>query len=273
MNECIVRFSGLDAGYGNLRVLRGLEGTFRPGALTALIGPNGSGKSTLLKTLAGLLPYGGSLTFGTESLGASNIRELARIPRREVGQLIGVVPQEIRMVAPFTVYDAVALGRLPRRGGAENSRRSAREEDRLILEAVARVDLEHLLFREVTRISAGEAQRVLLATVLAQDPPVLLLDEPVSALDPYQTAKVFSLLRQLARSGKTVVVTAHDVNLAITYADVFWALKRPGTEDGEPPSGAPIEELNEKTLERIYGAPFEPYVSSKGAKVWHVRVD
>ena len=178
------------------------------------------------------------------------------------------------MAAPFTVYDAVALGHLPRRGRAANIGGSPREEDRSVLDAVARLDLEPLLFRDVTRISAGEAQRVLLATVLVQDPPLLLLDEPVSALDPHQTARVFSLLRQLARSGKTVVVAAHDVNLSIAYADAFLALKKPG-DGGEDRQmfGAPIEELDESALARIYGAPFDLYVSEKGAKVWHVRVD
>jgi iron complex transport system ATP-binding protein len=176
-----------------------------------------------------------------------------------------MVPQQVRMTAPFTVYDAVALGRLPFQG-------TRAEDDRLILDAIARADLEHLLLRQVTRLSAGEAQRVLLATVLAQNPPVLLLDEPTSALDPGQTARVFALLRRLADSEKTVVAAVHDVNLAVAYADVFFALKR--REDGISwisPAEA-VEKLDGEVLERIYDTPFDSYVSGKGEKVWHVRI-
>jgi iron complex transport system ATP-binding protein len=175
------------------------------------------------------------------------------------------------------VYDAVALGRLPFGGTGD---------DQLILDAIAQTDLEHLMLREVTRLSAGEAQRVLLATVLAQDPPMLLLDEPSSALDPRQTARVFSLLRYLAASGKTVVAAVHDVNLAVAYADAFLALRKPAEKAGKNANGAnkvdedegfpwtaSAEELDEKVLERIYDAPFDSYISHRGAKVWHVRVN
>jgi iron complex transport system ATP-binding protein len=262
-----IRFSELGAGYGTASVLRDFCGAIQPGKLTALIGPNGSGKSTLLRTFAGLLPYKGSLTLeaGPEA------REVFRIPRRELGRLVGMVPQQVRVAAPFTVYDAVALGRLPFGG-------TGPEDDRLILDAIARADLEYLMLRKVTHLSAGEAQRVLLATVLAQDPPVLLLDEPSSALDPRQTTRVFSLLRHLADSGKTVIAAVHDVNLAVVYADVFVALKKSMGEESTRndegfPLTAPVEQLDGDVLNRIYDAPFDPYVSHKGAKVWHVRAN
>jgi iron complex transport system ATP-binding protein len=275
-----IRFSELETGYGATSVLRNFCGVIQPGKLTALIGPNGSGKSTLLRTLAGLLPYKGNLLFET----ASETREVSRIPRREMGRLVGMVPQQARMTAPFTVYDAIALGRLPH----ERGRFGGTEDDRVILEAAARVDVEPLLLRKLTRLSAGEAQRVGLATVLAQDPSVLLLDEPTSAQDPRQTVKVFSLLRQLTDSGKTVIAAVQDVNLAVVYADVFLALKKPAgemsirkttkgeesmRENGSFPLTAPIERLDGEVLEQIYDAPFDPYVSPKGAKVWHVRVN
>ncbi|MDR2178900.1 MAG: ABC transporter ATP-binding protein [Synergistaceae bacterium] len=271
MNNLSIRFSRLEAGYG-IPVFS--EGAVQPGKLTALIGPNGSGKTTLLRTFAGLLPYKGSLTFET----TGEVREVSRIPRREMGLLVGMVPQQVQMAAPFTVYDAVALGRLPHR---------SRGDDRLVLEAAADADVEHLLFRRVTRLSTGEAQRVLLAAVLAQDPSLLLLDEPTSAQDPHQTAKVFSLLKRVAGSGKTVVAAVHDVNLAVVYADVFLALKK--SLEGEMkddvkgemkdvkesgfPLASPVERLDGEVLERIYGVPFDPYVSPKGAKVWHTRVN
>jgi iron complex transport system ATP-binding protein len=148
-------------------------------------------------------------------------------------------------------------------------------DDRIVLDAAAAAGIEHLLFREITRLSGGEAQRVLLATVLVQDPPILLLDEPSSAQDPRQTTRMFSLLRRLAESGKTVVAAVHDVNLAAAFADAFFAMK-----EGEIVFDAPIEELNEDILERVYDASFEPYTPERGEKrektrggrVWHARI-
>ena len=248
-------FSGLFAGYGSVPVLRELRGTIRPGTFTALIGPNGSGKSTFLRALSGLLPYKGNLKLDG--------RELSRIPRRELGRLVGVVPQQVRMAAPFSVYEAIALGRLPHQG---LTTRPSAEDERLILDAASRTDLERLLFHVVTRLSGGETQRVLLATVLAQDPLIFLLDEPSSALDPYQTVKVFSLLRRMAHKGKTVVAAVHDVNLAVAFADVFLGMK-----SGRILFDASVPEMNEAVLEELYETPFESYTSESGGIVWHPR--
>ncbi|MDR3265437.1 MAG: ABC transporter ATP-binding protein [Synergistaceae bacterium] len=260
-------FSDLSAGYDGTPVLRGLRGIIRPGLLTALIGPNGSGKSTFLRALAGLLPFRGTLRLGE--------RDLSRVPRGELGRLVGVVPQQVRMASPFTVHEAVSLGRLPHQG--LTARRSEEDGER-VLNAVARSDVEHLLLRPVTRLSGGETQRVMLATVLAQDPPVMLLDEPASAQDPLRTARVFSLLRDLAAEGRTVIAALHDVNLAVTFADAFLAMK-----DGRIAFDAPIARLDGEILQDIYGAPFEAYLSERenksergnkegGNKRWHVRV-
>jgi iron complex transport system ATP-binding protein len=246
-----IRFSGLDVGYRGRLVLKELNGVICPGTLTALIGPNGSGKSTLLLALSGLLPYNGSLTLGE--------RELSGISRRELGRLVGVVPQQTRMSAPFTVYEVVALGRLP-------YHRVSGEDDRLILEAVERMELERLLFRDVTKLSGGEAQRVSVAAVLAQDPPVMLLDEPASALDPRHTARLFSLLRELAAEGKTIIAVAHDVNLAAAFADFILAVK-----DGKILFSAPAVELDGAVLERVYDTSFEFYTSAVGKRAWHAK--
>jgi len=256
-SETEIRFSGLDVGYGNGLVLSGLKGSVKPGTLTALIGSNGSGKSTLLRAFAGLLPYGGSLML--------NERELSAITRAELGRLVGVVPQHTKITAQFTVYDAVELGRLPHQGLTGTGKPSEADE-RMVMKAVARTELDHLLLRDVSRLSGGEAQRVSVATVLAQDPPVMLLDEPSSALDPRHTAKVFHLLRELADAGKTLVVAAHDVNLAAGFADFFIAMK-----NGKILFDAPVEKLDVHVLEQVYDAPFEPYFSDKGEKAWHTK--
>ena len=144
----------------------------------------------------------------------SYIEKNRSLSRREFGRRVGVVPQQFRTAYPFFVWEVIGMGRLPHRGLF--SRLTGEDEER-IAAAAERMDVAHLLPRRATELSGGEAQRVLLASVLAQDPPVLLLDEPTSALDPNQAARVFSVLRGLAREGKTVVAAAHDLNAAAVF--------------------------------------------------------
>ena len=253
--EIPVEFSGLEVSYGSRSVLREISGVFRPGTLTALIGPNGSGKSTLLRTCAGLLPYWGSLRLGDE--------EVTVFSRREISRLVGVVPQQVRMTASFTVFDAVSLGHLPHQGLTASGGFSP-EEERQVRDAAVLTDIEDLLLRHVSRLSGGETQQVLLATVLVQNTPVLLLDEPTSALDPRRTIRVFSLLRTLAAKGRTVVAAVHDVNLAVAFADRFLALK-----GGRAIFEASVAELGAEVLEKLYETPFRSYISEKGEIAWH----
>jgi iron complex transport system ATP-binding protein len=193
-------------------------------------------------------------------------RELSGMSRRQVARVVGLVPQQTKMTAQITVYDAVALGRLPHQ---DLTGKLLQEDEKLIQDAVTRTELDGLLLREVSQLSGGEAQRVAVAMVLAQAPSVFLLDEPSSALDPRHTVKVFSLLRSLvgsSQSGKIVVAAVHDVNLAVRFADFFLAMK-----NGKILSGAPVGALDENILEALYDVPFESYVSSKGEKAWHTK--
>ena len=157
------------------------------------------------------------------------------------------------------------MGRLPYRGLF--SRLTGEDEER-IAAAAERMDVAHLLPRRATELSGGEAQRVLLASVLAQDPPVLLLDEPTSALDPNQAARVFSVLRDLAREGKTVVAAAHDLNAALPFSDAFMALR-----DGRLTARGPASGLDKETLKGLYGAEFLPYRSERGDVLWRALAE
>ena len=251
------RFGALTSRYGERAVLDGLDGEIASGCLTALIGPNGSGKSTLLRVLAGLQPYGGTLTLDG--------REARSLSRREFGRRVGVVPQQFRTAYPFSVWEVIGMGRLPHRGLF--SRLTGEDEER-IAAAAERMDVAHLLLRRATELSGGEAQRVLLASVLAQDPPVLLLDEPTSALDPNQAARVFSVLRGLAREGKTVVAAAHDLNAALPFSDAFMALR-----NGRLTARGPASGLDEETLKGLYGAEFLPYRSERGDVLWRALAE
>ena len=250
MNGLGFRVEGLSSGYRGRPVLKDISAEIPAGALTVLIGPNGSGKSTLLRALAGLQPYAGSLAL----TGPKGAREVRGISRREFGRLAGVVPQGFHPAYPFSVWEVIGMGRLPH--GSFLRGRPTPEDDEEILAAARRVGVEALLPRPVTALSGGEAQRVLLACVLAQNPPVFLLDEPTSALDPNQAARVFALLRELAEEGRTVVTVVHDINASLVFADGCLALR-----EGRLLFQGPIDDLNGDVLQALYGTPFLPYHS------------
>ena len=244
--------SDLTSGYGGSEVLRGIDAEISAGSFTALIGPNGSGKSTLLRALAGLQPYGGVLTLDG--------REVRTIQRREFGRIIGVVPQNFRVNYPFSVWEVVCMGRLPRQGLFG---RMSEEDEARVADAARRVGIEGLMSRDATSLSGGEAQRVAMACALAQDTPVLLLDEPTSALDPNQASRVFALLRELADEGRTIIAVVHDVNAVLPFCDRYMALS-----GGVLISRGTAADLNGDVLMSLYGTPFMPYYSERGDAMW-----
>lgn len=248
-----VEFTNLSGGYGETEVIMKISGSVRRGRVTALIGPNGSGKSTLIRMLYGLLPHSGALNLAGRPLRGYSPRELAR--------LVGVVPQYTRFAAEFTVCDVIGFGRLPHRRPFSAI---TAEDERAVFEAAAAVGVEHLLFREIQALSGGERQRVAVATVIAQDPDLLLLDEPSSSLDPSHSVRLFSLLRSLAAEGKTVVASAHDVNIAAAYSDDYIAIR-----DGIIAASGPSADIGTDVLEAIYGTKFYDYRSRTGGISWH----
>ncbi|MCF0247134.1 MAG: ABC transporter ATP-binding protein [Synergistes sp.] len=245
-------FKGLCSGYGSKRIIDNIEGEIAEGRITVLIGPNGCGKSTLLRALGGLGPYEGTLRFKD--------REVRDISRRDFGRLVGFLPQSIAVKAAFTVYEVISLGRLPYHGALEPMKP---EDDEIILESAERAEVGHLLFRTATALSGGERQRVLFAMTLAQRPELFLLDEPTSALDPSHSRSIFSLLRELAASGKSVVAAAHDLNGAISCADDFIALK-----EGKIAAQGPVSMIDGDILKELYGIDFRRYISLEGEVAW-----
>lgn len=199
--------------YAAQPVLRGVSFRVEPGTLTALLGPNGSGKSTVLKHLAGFLPPGRGRV---RVLG----RDVAGLSLRERARLLGFLPQSHVPVFPFRVEEVVLTGRaagitfLPGRKDLEKA-----------AEAMARVGIAHLAGRPYSELSGGERQLVLIARVLAQEPKVFLLDEPLAHLDIANQVRVVRLLKSLAASGLTVLIVMHDPNLALLFADGIVVLK------------------------------------------------
>lgn len=220
-------------------VLRRVSLEVARGEFLTLVGPNGSGKSTLLRLLDRiLLPQEGAIHLLGRALGG--------IPRAELARRIAFVPQDAGMLFPFTVQEVVLMGRSPHSRG----RLFESPEDRRIAEDVMlRMDIAHLAGHAVTALSGGERQRTFIARALAQQPDILLLDEPSAHLDIAHQMEVFGVLRGLRRdTGLTVVSVSHDLNLAAAYSDRV-AMLLCGAITA---AGTPAEVLTEERIREVF---------------------
>lgn len=206
----VARLAGVAAGYGKRAVLRDVELELAPGEQVALLGANGSGKSTLLRVLAGAL----SATAGeVEVFG----RPIESWNRGELARRVTVLPQGMELPHGFRVSEVVALGRIPH---ARSWFATSADDEAAVTRALADADVTELAGRSVDALSGGERQRVLLALALAQEPQLLLLDEPTAHLDVAHQLAFIGLLDRLRRArGLTVVAVLHDLNLAARFAD------------------------------------------------------
>ena len=207
-------------------LLNGINASVRAGELVCLIGPNGIGKSTLIRTLARLqAPLSGSVSIGGD--------ELAHLPASVVARRLGVVLTERVTAEGLTVRQIVALGRYPHTGWL--GRFTAKDAD-AVTWAIEAVGVTHLIERDFQRLSDGERQRVMVARALAQEPDVLILDEPTAFLDVQSRIELLGLLRGLTRTRSlAVVMSTHELELALRIADCVWLV----LPDGTFVSGAP----------------------------------
>jgi iron complex transport system ATP-binding protein len=234
--------SGVEFGYGGAFRLRGASFEVHEGEVMGLVGPNSSGKTTVLRLLSKVhAPDEGEIRFRG--------RRLAGVGRRDLARDVAVVPQEEPLAFPVSVEELVLMGRFPRGGGRlfEGPSDLARAREAMSLAGV--LDLgDHL----VDTLAGGERQRVLLARALAQEPRVLLLDEPTSHLDLLHQRHLVGLLRQLNRErGMTVIFVSHDLNLAGELADRLLLLSAGRVVR----LGPPREVLDQAVLEQAYGCP------------------
>ena len=198
-------------------VLHGLSFDVQPGTITAILGPNGAGKTTLLHLMLGLMhPAGGSIELAG--------RPLHSYSRRALSQWIGLVPQREHAAFDYSVLEYILMGRAPYLGILEQP---SAADYQAAAEALRTLDLTALQNRPVTGLSGGELQLVLMARALAQQPRVLLLDEPTSHLDLGNKFRILNIIRDLARSGVTVLFTTHDPEAAAAVAG-WVALMRAG---------------------------------------------
>jgi iron complex transport system ATP-binding protein len=224
-------------------VLRNVSLEIAGGSVTGIVGPNGAGKSTLLRLMAGHLgPGQGSVAIDGRPVIAWTPRERARV--------LGFLPQTVNPIFSMSVYDAVCLGRYPHTGafGALTRR------DREVVERCLRdTQMESLANREFLSLSGGERQRVLLASLLAQEPSILLLDEPTASLDIHHQIEILELLAQIAREGYGVAIVTHDLNLAARFCHSLLLL--PLRASNGASTGKPEDVLTEPILSKAYGAP------------------
>jgi iron complex transport system ATP-binding protein len=225
---------------GGRQVVREVTASVEAGEWVALLGPNGAGKTSLLRAIAGLLPCRGIVSLDDVPAAA--------LGRRERARLLALVPQEPETPPWLTVGEYVLMGRTPHLGPLAREGAVDREA---ASRALARLDLEELAERALGTLSGGERQRVVVARALAQEAPIVLLDEPTAALDIGHQQHALELLDALrASEGLTLVAAMHDLTLAAQYADRVLLLDK-GRVVAE---GAPVDVLTEEALAEHYGA-------------------
>ncbi|WP_440990217.1 heme ABC transporter ATP-binding protein [Haloarchaeobius baliensis] len=205
----MINLDSVSVSFGDATVLDDVSLTVEPGTFLGLVGPNGAGKTTLLRTVSGAL----SPDSGTVELDGDRLADLGS---KATSRRVAVVPQDTTVSFGFTARDVVAMGRTPHRGRFEPSTRGDRQA---VDDAIARVDAEHLADRRIDELSGGERQTVTIARALAQETPVLLLDEPTASLDINHQVETLELVADLVAGGKTVVAAIHDLSLAARYCD------------------------------------------------------
>lgn len=258
--EAVIELRGVEVQAGKTPLLRGISFAVAPGELVALVGPNGAGKSTLLRVLSGeIAPRRGEVRWAGAPLASMDPRLLARCR--------SVLAQRSAIDFPIEAAEVVALGRAPHGEPAAATRR-------IVAASMDRTDTAHLAERLAPTLSGGELQRVQAARVLGQiafphPPRALLLDEPVSALDPCHQHQLLQLAAEEARRGVAVVCVLHDLNLVARYASRVVALDRGSVVA----NGPPVEVLRPPLLARLFrieaevlslpGTPW-PFIVTRG---------
>ncbi|MDI9395946.1 MAG: ABC transporter ATP-binding protein [Euryarchaeota archaeon] len=224
--------------YRNRKILHDIAFSINEGEVVAILGPNGVGKTTLLKCLNRILRP----KSGTVHLEGKNLFDLGSM---EVARRIGYVPQRVE-TGRLTAFDAVLLGRRP------HIKWDITEKDMQIVVSVFKLlSMEDMLLRYIDEMSGGELQKVAIARSLVQEPKILLLDEPTSSLDLRNQVEILATIRQIVLDHKiAAIMTMHDLNQALRYADRFIFLK-----GGKVHAHGGVEVITPQTIEEVYGLP------------------
>lgn len=240
MSETVIEVKNLSIGYENKVVISDVNAAIKQGEIVGIIGCNGAGKSTFLKTIRGLLPKksGEVLYFG---------KALEDYDDKELACRVAYLQQHVEVGFGYTGRDIVLAGRYPYMKWWE---KESGEDEKLTLDCMAYTGTLDLADRPVTEVSGGQKQRILLAKVLAQQTPILFLDEPTTGLDMVYQEEIFRFAKELAQMGKTVLMVVHELNFAAKYCTRILLFGEGGLLADAPPEKAFTEEL----LSRAYKA-------------------
>ena len=240
-----VKVRDLSFSYRTVPVFSGVSFETGEGTITGIAGPNGSGKTTLIRCINGILAPGGEVSiFGT------GVREM---DRTDIAKVVAYVPQVISTGSGANVFDTVLMGRKPHIGW-----RARKEDHEKAYSAMELVDVAEFAFRGLNELSGGERQRVMIARAIAQETPIMLMDEPTSSLDIRYQMNVMEIVRDLSEERKTsVIISVHDLNLASRYCDDILILNE-GKVCG---FGTPSSLLNASMMRSVYG--IEAHISNE----------
>lgn len=249
--------------YDGRPVLQGVSLEVQAGELLAIVGPNGSGKTTLLRAISGVLsPQSGAVYIGF----SDQSWLLSKLVPRELARLLAAVEQEIHTAFDFTVWEAVSLGRLPH---LHKLKPFSAHDRHMLEEAMERVGIARFAERSIYSLSSGERQRVFLAMALAQEPKILLLDEPIAHLDLKYQLEIMELIGSLADQGLAVVAALHDLNFAARYADRVAVL----SQGQLVACGPPRQVLTEELIYKVWGVETHVLENSEGFLIIPVAAD
>lgn len=233
-----IRIRGLEFRYNSILALKDVTLDIHESEVVAIVGPNGSGKSTLLKCINRILKP----KKGVIMIDGKDIKDLSQI---EIAKAVGYVPQVAKQSFPATVFEVVLMGRRP-----YISWRCGKRDIEKVLEVLKLLNIEDIAMRDFNELSGGQQQKVLIARALAQEPEILLLDEPTSNLDIKHQLEVMEMVRNITKEKEiTAVVAIHDLNLASRYADKVVMM----LEGRIFAVGDPISVLTPDNIRKVYG--------------------
>lgn len=233
----MIELSNISHHIGQQQILHDIHASLPEGKIIALIGPNGAGKSTLFSVMSRLQPLqSGRVCFGDHDISKCDAKTMAKT--------VAMLSQENHVQGRLRVHELLMFGRYPYHQG-----KPAAADVQMVQEMIERFELEPLADRFLSSLSGGQRQRVLIAMIVCQDTPYILLDEPLNNLDMYHTGKLMRRLRELSHEQqKTVVIVLHDINQAAQFADTVVAMK-----DGQILAiGEPSEVITKATMKQLY---------------------